>query len=142
MGAVELTDDEIELLTSGCIGHLATIEPDGSPHVTAVWTDTDGHAVLLNTDDWTVKHRNIVGNPTVALSVVSRENDYVTLWIKGRASLQYDGAEAHVDQLAQRYLGEPTYPKKRAGARRVIVRIEPTARLARTTKAPKPADHV
>jgi PPOX class probable F420-dependent enzyme len=139
VGTVELTDDEIDLLLSGSIGHLATIEPDGTPHVTAVWTDTDGSAVLLNTDDWTVKHRNIANNPTVALSLVSRANDYVTLWLKGTATLQYDGAEAHVDQLAQRYLGEPVYPKKREGARRVIVRIEPTARLARTTKVPRPA---
>ena len=36
-----------------------------------------------------------------------------------------DGADAHIDALAKKYLGVDTYPMRRAGEVRVKVRITP-----------------
>jgi hypothetical protein len=46
-----------ELLSEAQIANVATVLPDGSPHVTPVWIDTDGEAVLFNAPKGNVKHR-------------------------------------------------------------------------------------
>jgi len=36
-----------------------------------------------------------------------------------------EGADAHIDKLAQKYLGQDTYPFRQPGEQRVIFRITP-----------------
>jgi PPOX class probable F420-dependent enzyme len=126
-----LNAEDVKLLSEPHLAHVATIEPDGSPHVTPVWVDTDGEHVIFNTAKGRVKYRNILRNPAVAISVVDKTNDYRTLWIKGTAEFVEEGADAHIDKMAQKYLGVPQYPYRRPGEERVIVRITPTQRLGR-----------
>jgi hypothetical protein len=71
-----------------------------------------------------------VRNPLVGVSVADKANDFRTLWVKGTAELVEDGADAHIDFLAQKYLGQEQYPFRQAGEQRVILRITPTARLS------------
>lgn len=126
-----LTDDDIALLREPQLAHLATVEADGTPHVTPVWVDTDGERVIFNTAKGRVKYENIVRNPVVAISVVDKADDYRTLWLKGRAEIVEEGADAHIDTLAKKYLGQDSYPFRKPGEVRVIVRVTPTAKLAR-----------
>ena len=120
-----LNDDDIKLLEEPQLAHVATVNPDGTPQITPVWIDTDGEAVLFNTAEGRVKHRNVLHNPVVEVSVADRANDYRTLRVKGRAELVHEGADAHIDKLAKKYLDADSYPMRKEGEVRVIVRVVP-----------------
>lgn len=123
---ISLSDGVRKLLEGPNFAHLATIMPDGSPQVTAVWVDYDGRYVLVNTAEGRQKPRNLRSNPRVALSIVNQENPYVSASIRGRVvELTHDGADEHIDKLAKKYLGEDSYPFRQPGEQRVIVKIEP-----------------
>jgi hypothetical protein len=46
---VRLTEKQAKLFQDKNFGAVATIRPDGTPHVTPVWVDYDGEHVLFNT---------------------------------------------------------------------------------------------
>src|SRR5882757_305574 len=110
----KLSAQEIDLLREPQIANVATVMPDGTPQVTPVWIDTDGENVLFNTSKGRVKHRNLVRNPKVAISVVDKNDPYRTLIVRGTAQFVDEGADAHIDALAKKYLGVDTYPGHRA----------------------------
>jgi PPOX class probable F420-dependent enzyme len=121
----KLTDKVIRLLRKPVLGHIATVNRDGTPQSTPVWVDTDGEVVIVNTARGRAKARNLERNPAVAISVTDPENPYEMVEIRGTAELVDEGAEEHIDSLAQKYLGENTYPFRQPGERRVIVRVTP-----------------
>jgi PPOX class probable F420-dependent enzyme len=124
-----LTEEDIALLREPQLAHIAVIDADGAPHVTPVWVDTDGEHILFNTAKGRAKYNSLVRDPQVGVSVVDKANDYRALWVKGTAELVEDGADAHIDRMAQKYLGQQTYPFRKPGEERVIVRITPTTKL-------------
>ncbi|MGK5444298.1 PPOX class F420-dependent oxidoreductase [Micromonospora sp. URMC 105] len=126
-----LTDEDLVLLSEPQLAHVATVEPDGTPHVTPVWVDTDGEHIMFNTARGRQKYHNIERNPMVAVSVVDKADDFRTLWVKGTAELVSEGADEHIDRMAKKYLGQDTYPFRQPGEERVIVRITPTQKLGR-----------
>ena len=106
---------------------LATVMPDGSPQVTPVWFDYEGGKIRVNTARGRVKDRNMTQNARVALDVMDPENPYRHVQIRGRvASISEEGADAHIDSLAKKYLGQDKYPFRQPGEVRVIYTIEPT----------------
>ncbi|MDH6464909.1 PPOX class F420-dependent oxidoreductase [Micromonospora purpureochromogenes] len=126
-----LTDEDLALLSEPQLAHVATVEADGTPHVTPVWVDTDGEHILFNTALGRQKSINIERNPVVAVSVADKADDFRTLWVKGTAELVTEGADEHIDRMAKKYLGQDTYPFRQPGEQRVIVRITPTQKLGR-----------
>jgi PPOX class probable F420-dependent enzyme len=115
------------LLEKPAFAHLATLMRDGSPQVSPVWIDTDGTHLLVNTAEGRIKARNVRRDPRVALSLTDPQNAYSTLLIRGKVvEIRKDGADAHIDKLAKKYLGRDTYPNRRPGEVRIIVVIEPT----------------
>jgi PPOX class probable F420-dependent enzyme len=108
---------------------VATVDADGTPHVTPVWVDTDGEHIVFNTAQGRVKHRNMERNPVVGISISDRANDYRTLWVKGTVEMTTEGADAHIDKMAKKYLGQDSYPFRKPGEVRLIVRVTPTQRL-------------
>jgi PPOX class probable F420-dependent enzyme len=108
--------------------HLATVMPDGTPQVTPVWFDTVGDHVRVNTARGRIKDRNMQQNAAVALSIIDPENPYRHLAIRGRiVKVTEEGADAHIDSLAKKYLNKDSYPFRRPGEVRVIYEIEPTS---------------
>lgn len=106
--------------------HLATNMPDGAPQSTPVWIDyRDGH-VLVNTAKGRVKARNMHKGSHVALSITDPDNPYRYVQVRGVVSkVHEDGADAHIDFLARKYLGQDRYPWRRPGEERVIYEISP-----------------
>ncbi len=121
----KLTQDQVDLLNKPVLAHIATVNLDGSPQVTPVWVDTDGEAVIFNTAKGRVKHQNIERTHQVAVSVSDPENDYSTVVLKGTATLIDEGADAHIDKMAKKYLGKDSYPFRKSTEQRVIVRVVP-----------------
>lgn len=121
----KLTEKDVELLNEPQIANLATVLADGSPHVVPVWIDTDGEALLFNTFKDSVKHRNLVRDPRVAISVVDKADPYRTVVIRGTVEFTEDGADDHLDGLAKKYLGLDTYPWRKPENIRIIGRVTP-----------------
>jgi PPOX class probable F420-dependent enzyme len=107
---------------------LATIMPDGSPQVTPVWVDYADGVVRINTAKGRVKERNMKQGAPVALAIMDPDNPYRHVQIRGRvARVTENGADAHIDALAKKYLGKDKYPYRQHGEVRVIYEIEPIA---------------
>lgn len=105
---------------------VGTLDTDGRPAVNVVWGDTDGDNVLLNTAEGRSWPENLRRDPRVTLTVVNNQNPYEYVNIRGRvAEDTHEGADEHIDKLAQKYLGEETYPYRQEGEERVIFKIEP-----------------
>jgi PPOX class probable F420-dependent enzyme len=107
---------------------LATVMPDGSPQVTPVWFDYEGGKVRVNTARGRVKDRNMTQNARVALMIMEPENPYRYVQVRGKVvEITEQGADAHIDSLAKKYLGVDKYPLRREGEVRVMYTIEPTS---------------
>jgi PPOX class probable F420-dependent enzyme len=118
-----------DLFTQQTFAHVATMLPNGMPHVTPVWIDYDDEIgyIQFNTERGRRKERNVRKNPRVGVSMLDPEDPYRFLSAWGEvAEVTTDGATEHIDRLAQRYMGVDEYPhhEEEAGER-VIVRIEP-----------------
>jgi PPOX class probable F420-dependent enzyme len=121
-----IPDQYRDLFTKKSFAHLATVGADGAPQSTPVWCDFDGTHVRINTARGRVKDRNLQRNPRVALSLLDPDNPYRYLQIRGRvAEMTEQDADGHIDALAKKYLGQDTYPFRKPGEVRVIVKITP-----------------
>jgi PPOX class probable F420-dependent enzyme len=129
MVMAEIPTAFLDLLTQKkALAHVATVQPDGSPQVTPVWFDyTNGH-VRINTATGRIKARNLSEGSKVALSIVDPDNDYRYMQIRGTVTKETsDGAVAHIDSLAKKYLGKDVYPWHNDKETRVTYEIEPSA---------------
>jgi PPOX class probable F420-dependent enzyme len=119
----------LDLLTEKkAFAQLATLQPDGSPQVTPVWFDYTGGLVRVNTAKGRVKARNLKPGAKVALSIMDPDNPYRYIQVRGTVSKEVtDGAKAHIDSLAKKYLEKDVYPWHKEGDVRVIYEITPSA---------------
>jgi PPOX class probable F420-dependent enzyme len=119
-------DNYLDLLQQKkAFAELATLMPDGTPQVTPVWFDYTGGKVRVNTAKGRVKARNLKPGAPVALAILDPDNPYRYVQIRGRvASATEQGADAHIDQLARKYLGKDTYPFRQPGEVRIMYEIE------------------
>jgi PPOX class probable F420-dependent enzyme len=115
-----------DLFSKQAFAHLGTVMPDGSPQVTPVWVDYDGNHIRVNTAKGRVKDRNMRRNKKVALSITDPENPYRHVSVRGEVEdITEQGADAHIDSLAKKYLGKDKYPFRQPGEVRVIYKIRP-----------------
>ena len=121
-----IPDEAKPLLEGKHFAHVATINADGSPQVSAVWIGLDGDLVTFNTAEGRLKTKNLHRNPDVAISITNQENPYENLIVQGKVvEMTADGADEDIDALAKRYLDADSYPFRQDGEERVIVKIEP-----------------
>jgi len=119
-----LSAEQRELFEAPNIGHLATINRDGTPQVTPVWVDVQDDEILINSAEGRTKVRNVRRDPHVSVEVVDRDNPYHTVTVQGRVvEITSQGADEHIDSLAKKYLGKDKYPFRQPGEQRVILRI-------------------
>ncbi|ELY44331.1 PPOX class F420-dependent oxidoreductase [Natronorubrum sulfidifaciens] len=116
-----------DLFEKQTFAHVATLLPNGAPHVTPVWIDYDADAerLLVNTERDRRKEKNVRNDPRVAVSMTDPDNPYRMLSVTGEVDdLTTDGAREHIDDLAHRYMGEDEYPNP-IETERVIISISP-----------------
>ena len=115
-----------DLFTKVAYANLATVMPDGSPQVTPVWFDYDGECLRINSAKSRIKDKNMRRDKRVAVSIQDPDNAYRYLAIRGKiAEITEEGADAHIDSLAKKYLGKDKYPFRGPGEVRVIYKIRP-----------------
>ena len=116
----------LDLFEKPSLSHLATLMPDGSPHVSPVWVDYDGQYILINTAKGRRKEANMRERPRVALDIVDPENPFRFLSIRGRVvEITEEGANGHRDRLDTRYLGITQYPSRDPQEIRCLCKILP-----------------
>ena len=104
---------------------VATVLKDGSPQVTPVWFDTAGDRIRINTASGRVKSRTLQPGRKVALAIMDPANPYRYVQVRGIVSkVTKDGADAHIDRLAQKYMGRD-YPFRQPSEERILIEIEP-----------------
>lgn len=115
----DLLTDETKALV-----YLATVMGDGTPQVTPVWFSVDNDHILINTAEGRIKDSNMRARPHVALVIQDPDDDYRYMQIRGKVvERTYDGAEAHIHALSQKYRGKDwDIP---AGQIRVLYKITP-----------------
>ena len=119
-------DSKAEKLLNGKnLVFLATTMADGSPQVTPVWGNFEDSYILINTAEGRLKHKNILRDPRVAVSVVDVKNPLDMTSIRGKVvDILPDYDYKHADFLTMQYMGKETYPFKRPNEKRIILKIE------------------
>ena len=58
--------------------------------------------------------------------MVDPNDPWNVLSVTGRVvSMEHEGADAHIDKMAKKYIGKDTYPFRQPGEQRLLIRIEP-----------------
>jgi PPOX class probable F420-dependent enzyme len=115
-----------ELIARPVIASLATLNPDGSPQITPLWIDRDEDNLVINTARGRVKARNLERDPRVAVSIIDPDDPYNVVAVQGTViDVTTEGADAHIDALAKKYMGVDSYPNRTADEVRVRVTIRP-----------------
>lgn len=115
-----------KLLEEPSYCQLATIMPDGAPHIAQVWVDTDGEHILINTPANTQKLRNIRRDPRVAVNVFDPQNQWRLAGVRGRVTeVTTEGANDLIDALGKKYRGWDEYPYKDPNNPRTTIKILP-----------------
>ena len=120
-----LTEQQRRFLEQPFVGEVTTLRPDGSPHTTVVWVDTDTDVVMFNTAVGRAKERYLRKDPRVSLIVVDPDDPYRWVSVSGQAEFTTEGADEQIDKLAKEYLGQDEYPWRKPTEQRVTVRIRP-----------------
>lgn len=124
--AEKIPEEFKDLFGKVAYANIATVMPDGSPQVTPVWFDYDGNYLRVNSAKGRVKDKNMRRNKNVALSIQDPDNAYRYLTVRGKVDdITEEGADAHIDSLAKKYLGKDKYPFRGPGEVRVIYKIRP-----------------
>lgn len=119
-----LGPDIRRLLDGPNYAHLATLMPDGSPQVSAVWVAREGDRVLLGIGDRSVKGRNTRRDPRVALSVLDVADPYSQAYLRGRVVERRPDPEFRAkDEMSRKYIGQ-AFPWRYPGSVILVVEVE------------------
>jgi PPOX class probable F420-dependent enzyme len=128
---MRIPDAARAVIESGKLAHFATINRDGTPHITIVWVGLNGDEIVIGKLMTDQKVRNIRRDPRVSLSIEAPEGDQMGmknyLVVEGTARVSEGGAPELLRELAQRYIGPgatfPPMPNPPAG---FVIRVTPT----------------
>ena len=94
--------------------------------MTPVWFDYTGEKIRVNSARGRVKAKNMKQGSKVALAIMDPDNAYRYIQVRGKVvRVAEQGADAHIDSLAKKYLGQDKYPFRSPGEVRVMYEIEP-----------------
>jgi PPOX class probable F420-dependent enzyme len=120
--AISFSDATLKLLDGRNYAVLATVNADGSPQTSAMWVGRDGDDLLFSTVEGRVKHRNMLRDPRVSVTVLDAEDPENYVELRGRVTMTADIGRKVDTQLSWKYDGKDPDPD-RPGAVRVVVRM-------------------
>lgn len=97
---------------------------DGSVQAIVAWVHTNGDSLTLNSAEGRAWPENLrrAGRATITSMATPWE------WVSVAATLAedtHDGADAHIDQLAKKYLDADSYPYRQPGEQRIKFTLRP-----------------
>jgi len=117
-----LSEPTVRLLDGRNYAVLATVNPDGSPQTSVVWVGRDGADLLFSTVEGRVKHRNMVRDPRVSVTVIDSADPENYVELRGRVTITEDVGRRLDTELSWKYDGRDP-GEDRPGAVRVAVRM-------------------
>jgi PPOX class probable F420-dependent enzyme len=130
---IPLSEDIKQLLDGANFVHLATLMPDGSPQSVPVWAGREGDRIVICTGEGSLKAKNTLRDPRVALSIVDFRDPYKEAQIRGRVVERRPDPELKtMDPISQKYVGKPFPMRNPEGRVALIIEVE----KARFTKLP------
>lgn len=119
-----MDEKTVKLFQDKNLVFIATLMKDGSPQLSPVWANYEDGYVLVNTAEGRIKHKNVLRDPRVAISVVSKDNPLDMTTIRGTVvEMIPDYDYKHADRLTMQYMGRDHYPFKRKDEKRIIFKI-------------------
>lgn len=88
------------------LSNLATLRPDGSPHVAPVWHLYDGEKLLILSEPSSVKVRNLRGDPRVGISIPRETEPHGFVQVNGTVELSEEWDRQVLWDMAINYHGE------------------------------------
>jgi PPOX class probable F420-dependent enzyme len=105
--ALKLPDTVTRILDGRNFAHLATVMSDGSPDSAPVWVGREGDRIIICTDDNSVKGKNALRNPRVAISIVDMDDPYSEAQLRGRVTdRRRDSDFKYIDAISRKYVGK------------------------------------
>ncbi len=121
-----MNEKTINLFQDKNLVFIATLMKDGSPQLSPVWANYEDGFILVNTAEGRIKHKNVLRDPRVAVSVVSKDNPLDMTTLRGTVvEMIPDYDYKHADKLTLQYMGRDHYPFKREDEKRIIFKIKP-----------------
>ena len=119
---IALSEATLRLLDERNYAVLATVNADGSPQTSVMWVGRDGGDLLFSTVEGRVKHRNMVRDPRVSVTVIDSSDPENYVELRGRVSMTPDVGRRFDTELSWKYDGKDP-GEDRPGAVRVVVRM-------------------
>jgi PPOX class probable F420-dependent enzyme len=120
--AFALSPATIELLDGRNYAVLATINPDGSPHTSAMWVGRDGDDVVMSTVVGRRKQRNMARDPRISVTVIDSADAENYVELRGRVTMTPDTGLVVDNRLSWKYDGKDK-DQDPPGTERVVVRL-------------------
>jgi len=120
---IRLSESAIRLIDGRNYAVLATVNADGSPQTSVMWVGRDGDDLLFSTVAGRVKHRNMVRDPRVSVTVADSADPENYVELRGITSITPDVGRRVDTDLSWKYDGRDPGEDK-PGAVRVVVRVE------------------
>lgn len=105
---------------------VSTLGADGSIHSTVVWVDVEDGRLAVNSAVGRAWPSNLERNPTINVVVYDESNPYDYVEVRGTAQPRLEGADAHIDRLAKKYLGVDAYPFRTPTEQRITFLVDAT----------------
>jgi PPOX class probable F420-dependent enzyme len=86
---------------------LTTINPDGGPQSSVIWAKRDGDEVVFSTILGRRKTRNMQRDPRVSLCFYDPKDPYSYVELRGTVTMTQEGGPELIEELSQRYAGQP-----------------------------------
>ena len=118
-------DSHRDVLDRAQIVTLATLNPDGSPHVSAMWfVHEEGH-IRLSLNTARQKAKNLLRDGRLSAFFVDPENPYRTLEFRGTARIEDDPDYILAERVGARYGAADLRDMDQPGETRIAVTIVP-----------------
>lgn len=113
-------------------GKIATVRPDGRPHVAPIWFILDGETMIFTTWHTSVKANNLRRNPWISLTVDDETPPYAYVKVDGTAEFfgDLDDLRQWATRIAGRYMGDElaeAYGQRNGVEGELLLRVTITA---------------
>lgn len=120
-----MSEEAKQLLNEPEYAVLATVEPDGQPHLSVVWMAREHNDVLISTVRGRRKEQNLRRNPRATMLVYPADNPQEYVEVRGEVTLEDDPTGSLIQALSQKYTGQPFTGDDGTEHERVVVRLRP-----------------
>ena len=120
-------EDREAFLQKPNVAVLSTVDSAGRPHAAPVWYLYEDGVFVISTGIGSQKHKNVLANPNVCLTIDKRDLPYYAVMVHGRAEIGPQFTPEERLRLAVRYLGDRLGRAyvERGGDNGISVRLRP-----------------